>query len=201
MCREALIAVLEKAADIELAGSCDRVKDGLTECETMKPDVVIMDVQFHGEKLGIEATSALKKTLPHAKVIIFTEFPDEDILRSAVQAGASGFLMKKEVEDPDVIIGAIRAVHRGEAYLTPSMTAKILNVVQRLSDNDKYGLTKREIEVLKLIAEGSDNRSIAKGLSIDERTVANHVSNLLFKMSAKNRTEAAAIARRERLVQ
>ncbi len=201
MCREALMAVLEKAADIELAGASDRVKDGLEECKTLKPDVVIMDVQFQGEKLGIEATVSLRKALPGTKVIIFTEFPDEAILQSAVQAGASGFLMKKEVEDPDIITGAVRAVHRGEAYLTPSMTAKILNVVQRLSEHDKYGLTKREMEVLKLIAEGSDNRGIAKTLSIDERTVANHVSNILFKMNAKNRTEAAAIARREGIVE
>jgi len=200
MCREALIAVLSKSAGIELCGASDQVEDGLKECKTLKPHVVIMGVQFRGEKLGIEATAALRKTLPDAKVVIFTEFPDEEILRSAVQAGASGFLMKKEVEDPDVITSAIQAVHRGEAYLTPSMTAKILNVVRHLSDNDKYGLTKREIEVLNLIAEGSDNRGIAKGLSIDERTVANHVSNLLFKMSAKNRTEAAAIARRSGII-
>lgn len=200
MCREALMAVLEKAADIELAGASDRVKDGLEECKTLKPDVVIMDVQFQGEKLGIGATVSLRKALPDTKVIIFTEFPDEATLQSAVQAGASGFLMKKEVEDPDIITGAVRAVHRGEAYLTPSMTAKILNVVQRLSENDKYGLTKREMEVLKFIAEGKDNRGIAKTLSIDDRTVANHVSNLLFKMNARNRTEAAAIARREGIV-
>lgn len=200
MCREALISVLGKEDGVELAGAVEDVYVGLEEAERIKPDVVLMDVLFHGEKLGIQATVELKKILPDTKVIIFTEFPDEDTLQSAIKAGASGFLLKKEVQDPDVILQAICSVHRGDAYMTPSMTAKILRVVQRLSDHDKYELTKREIEILKLITEGKDNKEIAKALEIDIRTVANHVSNLLFKMSAKNRTEAAAIARREGLV-
>jgi DNA-binding NarL/FixJ family response regulator len=121
-------------------------------------------------------------------------------LQGAVSAGACGFLLKKEVQDPKVIVQAIRTVHKGEGYLTPSMISKILRVVQRLSDHDKYQLTKREREILKLVVEGKDNREIAQALEIDVRTVANHVSNLLYKMNAKNRTEAAAIARREGLV-
>ncbi len=200
MCREALVSVLGKGDGIEIAGAVEDVREGMKECARIRPDVVLMDVLFHGKKLGILATAELINKLPETKVIIFTEFPDEDILKSAVKAGAAGFLLKKEVQDPDIILQAIRSVHRGDAYMTPSMTAKILRVVQRLSDHDKYALTKRELEILKPVSEGKDNKEIAEALDIDVRTVANHVSNLLFKMNAKNRTEAAAIARREGII-
>lgn len=200
MCREALVSVLGKETGIEIAGAVDDIRKGLEEVAMAKPDVVLMDVLFHGEKLGIQATSTIKEQLPETKVIIFTEFPDEDILQGAVKAGASGFMLKKEVQDPDVITKAIRTVHNGDAYMTPTVTAKILKAVQQLTNGDKYELTRRELEILKLVAEGKDNREIGKELAIDIRTVANHVSNLLLKMNAKNRTEAAAIARREGMV-
>lgn len=201
MCREALVSVLGKEKGIEIVGTSEDAREGLEACVLCKPDVVLMDVLFHGERLGIEATAELRKKLPDTKVIIFTEFPDEETLQGAVKAGAAGFLLKKEVQDSEIIVNAIRAVHQGDAYLTPSMIAKVLNVVRRLSDNGGYDLTKRELQILKHVATGNDNRSIAKELQIDERTVANHVSNLLFKMNAKNRTEAAAIARREGIVE
>lgn len=201
MCREALVSVLGKEQEIEIIGVSEEPRQGIAACAECGPDVVLMDVLFQGERLGLWATTELGKRLPQTRVIIFTEFPDEETLQGAVKAGASGFLLKKEVQDPDIILNAIRSVHRGDAYLTPSMIAKILNVVRRLSDRGKYDLTRREAQILQFITEGNDNRGIAKELRIDERTVANHVSNLLFKMNAKNRTEAAAIARREGLAE
>lgn len=201
MCREALVSVLGKDGAIEIAGASERVEEGLEECRRLRPDVVLMDVLFQGEKLGIQATAFIRKDLPKTKVIIFTEFPDEETLHSAIEAGAAGFLLKKEVQDPEVILRAIRSVHGGDAYMTPSMTARVLNVVRRLSGGDSRGLTKREREIVRLMADGNDNRGIGKALGIDERTVANHVSNILYKMDARNRTEASAIARREGLVE
>ena len=200
MCREALVAVLGKADDIQIVGAVEEVQEGFRETVKLKPDVVLMDVLFHGVRLGIQTTAAIKKALPETKVVVFTEFPDEDTLRNAVKAGASGFLLKKEVQDPDIIVNAIRTVHHGHAYLTPLMTEKILNVVRHASEKDGYELTRREREILQLINEGKSNKAIARELSIDIRTVANHVNNLLYKMDAKNRTEAAAIARKEGLI-
>jgi DNA-binding NarL/FixJ family response regulator len=200
MCREALVSVLGNENGIEIVGAVEDVQKGLMDIQWLKPDVVLMDILFQGQKLGIQATSTLKEKLPQTKVIIFTEFPDEETLQNAVKAGASGFLLKKEVQDPAIIAHAIRTVHQGDAYLTPSMTTKILNVVKRLAESNTYELTKREIQIVKLIAQGKDNREIGEALSIDIRTVANHISNLLFKMNAKNRTEAAAIARRDGFV-
>ena len=115
-------------------------------------------------------------------------FQSLETLQSVITAGAAGFLLKQEVHDPETIAAAIRTVHHGNAYMTPSMTAKILTVVRRLSRDGSYDLTKREREILQLITEGRGNREIAGELAIDVRTVANHVSNLLFKMGAKNRT-------------
>jgi len=196
MCREALVSVLDKEESIEVAGAVGDVLAGMEECVRSKPDVVLMDVLFQGTRRGIEATGMLTKRLPATRVIIFTEFPDEETLQSAITAGAAGFLLKQEVHDPVTIAAAIRTVHHGNAYMTPSMTTKILKVVRRLSRDGSYDLTKREREILQLITEGRGNREIAGELAIDVRTVANHVSNLLFKMGAKNRTEAAAMARK-----
>jgi DNA-binding NarL/FixJ family response regulator len=201
MCREALVAVLGQEPDLQVLDAAEDPESGLAKAVAARPDVVVMDVLFGGKRLGIEATAALKAQLPDVKVIIFTEFPDEETLRSAVTAGASGFLLKREVQAPEIIANAIRAVHRGDAYLTPSMTSRILNVVRHLSETEHHGLTRRELEVLRLVAEGQDNKGIARRLGIDERTVANHVSSVLFKMNAKNRTEAAAIARKSGLVE
>ncbi len=201
MCREALVALLGREKWIEISGTAEEVQKGLGEVVRLRPDVILMDILFQGEKLGVEAARAIKGKLPESKVIMFTEFPDEETLRDAIKAGAAGYLLKKEVQDPEILVHAIRSVHLGDAYMTPSMTSKILNVVKKQSDDPKYELTKRELEVLRLVTEGRDNRGIAKELQIDERTVANHVSNLLFKMNAKNRTEAAAIARREGIVE
>jgi len=200
MCREALVAVLGQHPGLEIIDALEDVRSGFAIAVKASPDVVLMDVMFHGEILGIEATARLKKIVPDTKIIVFTEFADEDTLHDAIKAGASGFLLKREVQDPDIVVQAILSVHRGEAYLTPAMTAKIIQVVRRLAHRAPFDLTKRESQVLKLITEGKDNRKIAEKLDINIRTVANHVSNLLFKINAKNRTEAAAIARKERLI-
>ena len=200
MCREALVSVLGKEEGIDVIGDAEDVHVGLERALKINPDIILMDIRYHGEDLGIEATSTIKEKLPETKVIVFTAFPDEENLRDAVKAGASGYLLKKEVQDPDTIAQAIHTVYRGNAYMTPAITAKILDVIKGLTKKRKYELTKREVEILKLMADGKDNKEIASSLSINIRTVANHVSNILFKMNAKNRTEAGAIARREGLV-
>lgn len=200
MCREALVSVIGKEEGIDVIGDAEDLHEGLEKALKINPDVVLMDIRYHGENLGIEATSTIKKKLPETKVIVFTAFPDEENLRDAVKAGASGYLLKKEVQDPDTIIQAIHTVYRGNAYMTPAITAKILNVIKSLTKDREYELTKREVEILGLIADGKGNSEIANALSINIRTVANHVSNILFKMNAKNRTEAAAIARRDGLI-
>jgi DNA-binding NarL/FixJ family response regulator len=200
MCREALVSVLSTKKGIEVVGAPEDVQEGIEETIRLKPDVVLMDIRFHGENMGIGATSTIKEKLPETKVIIFTDYPDEQNLRDAVKAGASGYLLKKEIQDPDTIVEAIYAVYRGNAYMTPAITAKLLNVIKNLRTSREYSLTEREMEILRVIAEGKDNREIAGVLNIHVRTVANHVSNILYKINARNRTEAVAIARRDGLI-
>jgi DNA-binding NarL/FixJ family response regulator len=197
MCREALVTVLSREAGIEIAGSSGSIAEGMTETLSIGPDVVLMDIRFNGEDLGIGATADLIRELPGTKVIIFTDFNDEKNLREAIKAGASGFLLKSEIQDPEILARAIRTVYHGDAFMTPSITAKVLREIRRLTEEKKFDLTGRERQILGLIAAGRDNRGIAGELGIEIRTVANHISNILFKMNARNRTEAAAIARRE----
>lgn len=197
MCREALVSVLSSEKEIEVAGSTEEVQKGLEEVMLIKPDVVLMDIRFHGEDSGIGATATIKEKLPETKVIVFTDHPDEENLRDAVKAGASGYLLKNEVQDPATIVQVIHAVYRGDAYMTPAMMTKLLNLVKNPPMRNEYKLTKRELEVLGLIADGKDNGDIANEFNIAVRTVANHVSNILFKINAKNRTEAVAIARKK----
>jgi DNA-binding NarL/FixJ family response regulator len=200
MHREALVRVLGQDETIEVVGAAEDAQESLERAIEIQPDVVLMDVMFGGRPDGIDATITLKARLPATRVIIFTEQADETILQRAIGAGASGLLLKPEVQDPDVVARAIHTVHRGDGYLTPAMTERVLAVVRRLAKPNQFDLTRREVEVLELLVEGKDNRRIGQELAIDERTVAKHVGNLLFKMSAKNRTEAAAIARKEQIL-
>jgi NarL family two-component system response regulator LiaR len=200
MCREALVSVLGSEEGIEVVGAAANIRDGMDQVVTSPPDVVLMDIRFNDQNLGIEATAKLLELLPGTKVIIFTGFSDEDTLRRAIDAGAAGFLLKSEVQDPETIARAIRSVCTGGAYITPSITATLLKLMKCTNVNSGFELTNRELQILKLIAEGRDNKGIATVLNIEVRTVANHVSNILFKMNARNRTEASAIARREGLL-
>jgi DNA-binding NarL/FixJ family response regulator len=196
MCREALVAVLRKEAGLNVVGVAADVGDGLSRLPKASPDVVLMDLRFNGEIKGIEATRRIRKRLPQTKVIIFTDFPEDVRLTEAVQAGSSGFLDKKEVQDPAILVEAIHTVHKGDAYFTRTAATKAVRELRRLAN----ALTNRELEVLKVMAEGAGNQEIASRLKISERTVANHVGSILSKLYAKNRTEAVALARREQLI-
>lgn len=201
MWREALVAVLGREADLELVGVAADIPEGLAALITAQPDVVVMDLRFHGETRGIEATTRIKAVLPHTQVILFTEFPEDTDLGKAVQAGASGFLLKKEVQDSSMIVDAIHAVHQGDAYLTRTAATRALREIKRLSQGGTCGLTEREIQILKLIAVGQENHEIARHLGITEHTTANHISNIFAKLNARNRTEAVAVARRDGLIE
>jgi DNA-binding NarL/FixJ family response regulator len=200
MCREAIQAVIERTSGMEMVGAAAHAARAVEEVAAHKPDVVLMDIRLQGGINGVQATNALTRGCPDARVVIFTSFPDPETLNAAILAGAAGYLLKEETDNPDILIQAIREVHQGNAYMTPRISAEILKVIRKPADSNPFGLTQREIEILKRMADGSNNRSIAQALAIKERTVANHVSNILFKVNAKNRTEAACIARRQGLL-
>jgi two-component system, NarL family, response regulator LiaR len=201
MCREAIQSVIERTGGIEMVGAAAHAAHAVEDVTAFKPDVILMDIRLQGEINGIRATEVLTRYCPDARIVIFTSFPDPDTLNAAILAGAAGYLLKEETGNPEILIQAIQEVFQGNAYMTPRISAEILKVIRKPNHHNPFGLTRREFEILRLMADGLNNRAIARTLSIQERTVANHVSNILFKINAKNRTEAACIARKQGLLQ
>lgn len=201
MCREAIRSVIERTGGIDVVGAAASADHAVEDAAALNPDVILMDIRLQGEMNGIQATEIITRRCPDARIVIFTSFPDPDTLNAAILAGAAGYLLKEETTDPDILIRAIREVFKGNAYMTPRISAEILKVIRKPKHLNPFGLTRRECEILRLMADGLNNRAIARTLTIQERTVANHVSNILFKVNAKNRTEAACIARKQGLLQ
>lgn len=169
------------------------------------PDIVLMDIQMPRQN-GVQATAAITTTYPGARIIILTTFDYEDYVFEAVKAGAMGYLLK-DVPATE-LAETIRKVHAGEPFIQPSVASKLLMDFGRkgrapagpggaLPDEE---LSSREIEVLKLLAAGASNREIAERLTLAEGTVKNHVSNILSKLHAENRTQAANLARERKLI-
>ena len=150
-------------------------------------------------KGGIEVISEIKQRDPDARILVLTSFAEDEKVYAAIKAGAQGYLMKDA--SPREILAAIRQVHRGEPSMPPAIAQKLMRELQRSSDlpPTEDPLTERELEILKLVAQGLPNQEIAETLVISERTVRTHVSNILSKLHLANRTQAALYAVREGL--
>jgi len=203
--RHGLEQALASEPDIDVVGSAI---DGLAAAEqavVLTPDVVLMDLRMP-VLTGVEATARIRTERPDIKVMILSGSNDEQDLFAAVRAGATGYLLKEvSIED---LADAVRAVHRGDGLVSPSMVGKLLQeftvMSRRVADDDGLRgvpkLTEREREVLRLVARGMSNKEIAAELVIAENTVKNHVRNILEKLHLRSRTEAAMYAVREKLV-
>jgi len=172
--------------------------------ERLEPDVVLMDLVMPGLD-GIAATRQIKALRPRTQVVALTSFTEDDKVIPAIQAGASSYLLKDVT--PDALLEAILAVHRGEARLHPEITRKLMErVAQQPTPPDAAGapvesLTTRELEVIRLVAQGRSNQQIAHELVISEKTVKSHVSNILGKLSLEDRTQLAIHAIKSGLVE
>ncbi|MBN1798732.1 MAG: response regulator transcription factor [Spirochaetales bacterium] len=201
MWSEAIISVLKKRSDILLLGEAKSAEAGLLKIKELRPDIILMDIRLQGGLSGIQATAEVVRTTKHTKVIVFTIDPDEEHLYAAIKAGAAGYLLKKEVNDPEILIKAISEVHRGQAFITPAVTRKVLNIIREIKNPDnRYNLSNREKEILRHMSEGKPNKEIAYALGIHERTVANHISNIFRKLEVGNRVEAVKKARDQKLL-
>ncbi|MGH8934571.1 MAG: response regulator [Egibacteraceae bacterium] len=203
--RRGLEMVLESEPDIEVVAEANDGNEVIALSEQHMPDLVLMDVRMPGRS-GIEATQSIKDAVPHTKILMLTISDEEEDLYDAIKAGANGYLLKEiSIEE---VADAIRSVHMGQSLISPSMASKLLNEFAAMARKDEEKqqmpaprLTEREMEVLTLVAQGLNNRDIAKHLFISENTVKNHVRNILEKLHLHSRMEAVVYAVREKLLE
>jgi DNA-binding NarL/FixJ family response regulator len=203
--RRGLQMVLEQEADISVVGEAGDGQEAVERAGETMPDVVLMDVRMP-KRGGIEATKAIKELMPHIKILMLTISDEEADLYDAIKAGATGYLLKEvSIEE---VGNAIRSVQTGQSLISPSMASKLLSefatMVKRADEKQaapQPRLTDREMEVLKLVAKGRNNRDIAKELFISENTVKNHIRNILEKLHLHSRMEAVVYAVREKLLE
>ncbi len=195
--RQGLKTILDLEPGLHVVGEASDGEAGVPAALELRPDVILMDVQL--PKLnGVEATAAICAAWSQARVIILTTFDRDDYVFRGVRAGAVGYLLKDAPATH--LIDTIRRVHAGEVFIQPAIASRLLRELVRPQESPLDALSEREREVLVLLAQGAANRDIAEKLYITEGTVKNHVSNILAKLQAENRTRAADIARRYGLV-
>jgi DNA-binding NarL/FixJ family response regulator len=201
--RRGLMLVLESEEGIDVVGEAEDGDEAIARAEELAPDVVLMDVRMPTMS-GIEATRRLAESLPTTRIIMLTVSDEEDDLYEAIKAGATGYLLKEiSIEE---VADAVRAVMQGQTLISPSMASKLIAEFANLSKlaNQRSSvpaprLTDRELDVLRLVAQGMTNREVADQLYIAENTVKNHVRNILEKLHLHSRMEAVLYAVREKL--
>ncbi len=195
--RQGLKTILDLEPGLRVIGEAADGERGVQLALELRPDVILMDVQMPVLN-GVEATAKLCREWSDAKVIILTTFDRDDYVYQGVRAGAMGYLLKDTPADQ--LIQTIRRVYEGDAFIQPEIASRALRDMVRPSAPTIESLSEREREALVLLAQGISNKEIAAKLFITEGTVKNHVSNILAKLQAENRTQAADIARKKGLV-
>ncbi|AIM16228.1 MULTISPECIES: response regulator transcription factor [Neobacillus] len=204
--REGVKRILEFEKTFQVVAEGDDGNEAVALVEEHRPDVVIMDINMP-QMNGVEATRELVNRYPDTKVIILSIHDDENYVTHALKTGACGYLLKEM--DADALIEAVRVVADGGSYLHPKVTHNLVNEYRKLAAGVSKGasyshavevrrplhlLTRRECEVLQMLADGKSNRGIGESLYISEKTVKNHVSNILQKMNVNDRTQAVVVA-------
>ena len=195
--RQGLSTILDLEPGLKVLGQAADGEEGARLALELRPDVILMDVQMPGVN-GVEATARICREWPEARIIILTTFDRDDYVYQGVRAGALGYLLKDTPAER--LVSTIRRVHSGEVFIQPEIASRALRELMHPQAQPLVTLSDREREVLVLLAQGLSNREIAERLVIAEGTVKNHVSNVLGKLQAENRTQAADIARRRGLL-
>ena len=199
--REGLRTLLSVLPDFEVVGEAGNGEEAIRLARTLRPSVVLMDLQMPVLD-GVAATRRLREEQPDCRVIVLTTFDDDDKVFDGLRAGAVGYLLKDAPSEK--LAEAIRVAARGETFLQPSVAAKVVAEFSRLSRKSTLALveplSERELEILRLIAKGESNREIGERLFLAEGTVKNHVTNILAKLDARDRTEAAVRAKDSGLI-
>jgi DNA-binding NarL/FixJ family response regulator len=196
--RDGLVAILDTQPDFVVAGQASTGTDVIRQATLLDPDVVLLDLEMP-DMDGVQALRQLRAIRPETQVIIFTAFDTDELIVGAVQAGAQGYLLKGAPRDE--IFQAIRVVAAGGSLLQPVVASKLMQHISKADEQlAAEPLTDREMQVLDLLTQGKSNKEIAAALSISERTAKFHVSSIMGKLSAGNRTEAVTIAAQRGLV-
>jgi NarL family two-component system response regulator LiaR len=196
--RKGVCALLTLEPGIEVVGEASNGQEAVCGIESSQPDVILMDLVMP-EMDGIEAIQQIVARQPEAHILVLTSFATDDKVFPAIKAGALGYLLKDS--EPRDVVDAIRQVHRGESSLHPRIARKLMQELSRPPDQPPTPnpLTEREMEVLRLVAQGKSNRDIADDLTVTEGTVRVHVSSILGKLHLASRTQATLYALREGL--
>ncbi len=197
--REGLKTLLSTQPDFSVVAESGNGEEAVRLSVTHKPDVILMDLRMPILD-GVTATKRIRDILPTSKIIVLTTFDDDDYVFDGLRAGAVGYLLKDVSSEK--LFEAIRAAYRGEYFLQPSITAKVMAEFSRLSRSSKNKestlvdpLSVREFEILKMVAEGDSNKEIADALFIAEGTVKNHITSILSKLGVKDRSQAVLKAK------
>ena len=199
--RQGLELALAPVDDLEVVGAVEGGEAAVSATADLRPDVVLLDVRMPG-MTGIEAAQLITNQFPHVRVVMLTASQNEGDLFASIRAGASGYLLKSS--STEQVADAVRAVARGQGFVSPAMTSQLLAEFNELAlraedDDGERRLTRRESEILDLLAQGLSNKQIAAQLVISQNTVKNHVRNILEKLRLRSRAEAAAFAVRAKL--
>ena len=193
--RLGLKVLLEQSDHFEVVGEANNAKEAVEIAGKFRPDIVLMDIRLPGAS-GIEACEEITQLYPEVRVVMLTSYAEDEMLFSAIRAGASGYLLKQI--NSDDLIRSLESVRRGDALLDPLVTQRVFQEVRRAVKEEESSafaiLSQQEKHVLILVSEGKTNREIAKSLFLGEGTVRNYVSSILSKLGASNRAEAAAYA-------
>ncbi|AEY66377.1 response regulator transcription factor [Clostridium sp. BNL1100] len=196
MVRQGLKTILELEEDICVVSQASNGEEAVAMSKKIRPDIILMDINMPVIN-GLQAIKMLKQESVNYKIIVLTLHQDREYLFKTLQLGCEGYVLKDA--ESSVLIEAIRSVYRDQTYIQPNMTGELVKEFNRVTlyEQDKSivnNLTNREVEVLKLIAEGMINKEIAKTLYISEKTVKNHISNIFKKLDVNDRTQAAIYA-------
>jgi two-component system, NarL family, response regulator LiaR len=194
--REGLRSLLSKAPGMELVAEATDGVQAVRQAGALKPDVILLDMVMPRMD-GLEAIIEIKKIWPEARIVVLTSFSDDEKVFSAIRSGAQGYLTKDS--SPEELVKAITTVCNGEGFLSPIIAAKVMQEINHPPQipPTRGPLTGREVEILKLMAEGLTNDEVAEKLVLSERTVRTHVSNILAKLQLANRTQAVLYALRQ----
>jgi two-component system response regulator DevR len=193
--RVGLKTLLDQHPDFDVVAEAATAREAIDKTDAHRPDVVVMDIRLKGGS-GIDACREIMEKHPETKVIMLTSYAEDEMLFSAIRAGAAGYVLKQIGSDD--LVRAIEAVGRGEALLDPAVTQRVFQEVRKAAREEEASafadLTQQEMHVLELVASGHTNRQISEMLYLGEGTVRNYVSSILSKLNVRNRAEAAAYA-------